>query len=159
MRNLIYILLPLLLISCKPCQLIVETVEKEKIVEVHTRDTAIITAADSAGVRALLRCDSAYNVILDELVTMQGDRIEAEVHMSNLPGGLLLTMDCKEDSLENVIQLRDSIIREMEKNTKVVMVRERNGYDKFTSAGFWVLLVLCIGAIIARILVRVYLKK
>ena len=55
MKHYTYIFLALLLCSCKPCQSIVETIEKERIVEVHTRDTAIVTEADSASIRALLK--------------------------------------------------------------------------------------------------------
>ena len=65
--------------GCK-CQPVIETIEKERIVEVHTRDTAIVTQADSASLRALLRCDSAYNVVLYDLVCLQGERIDATAH-------------------------------------------------------------------------------
>lgn len=152
-------LLAVLLSSCKTCEPIVETIEKERIVEVHTRDTAIVTQADSASVHALLRCDSAYNVILDELVTMQGDRIEAELHMQQMQGGgVLLKMDCKEDSLINEIQLRDSVISNFKKETVVVREKYVPDYYKRTSTGFWILLailVLICGWKIAKICLKV----
>lgn len=110
--------------------------------------------------RALLHCDSAYNVIMDELVTMQGDRIETELEMERLRnGGLLLNMNCKEDSLRHEIQLRDSTITELQKQTVVVREKYVPNYYKNTSIGFWVLLGIVVVYIVVRILIRVYLKK
>lgn len=158
--SLMYLYAFLLMTSCRTCEPIIETVEKQVIVKIHTRDTVITTTPDSARMRALLHCDSAYNVILDELVTIQGDRIETELEMERLRnGGLLLNMNCKEDSLHHEIQLRDSTITELQKNT--VMVREKYvpNYYKNTSIGFWVLLGIIVVYIVVRILIRVYLKK
>lgn len=39
------------------------------------------------------------------------------------------------------------------------IIRRRNGYDKFVSAGFWILLALIIIGIIIRVLIKVYMKK
>ena len=157
---LIWLYAFLLMSSCKTCEPIIETVETERIVNVHTRDTVITDKPDSASMRALLHCDSAYNVILDELVTMQGDRIETELEMERLRnGGLLLNMGCKEDSLRHEIQLRDSTITELQKQTVVVREKYVPNYYKSTSIGFWVLLGIIIVYIVVRILIRVYLKK
>ena len=151
--------LALCLVSCKTCTPIVETVEKEKIVEIHTRDTAIITNPDSASIRALLHCDSAYNVVIDELNILQGWYINANAHTQHNNGGMIIEMDCKTDSLINEIQLRDSIIMSLEKTTDIIRESYVPNYYKNTSIGFWVLLALCICVIVARILIRVYLKK
>ena len=157
---LMYLYAFLLMSSCRTCEPIIETVETERIVNVHTRDTVITDKPDSASMRALLYCDSAYNVILDELVTMQGDRIETELEMVRLRnGGLLLNMGCKEDSLRHEIQLRDSTITELQKQTVVVREKYVPNYYKNTSIGFWVLLGIIIVYIVVRILIRVYLKK
>ena len=150
----------LLMSSCRTCEPIIETVETERIVNVHTRDTVITDRPDSASMRALLYCDSAYNVVLDELVTMQGDRIKTKLEMERLHyGGLLLNMNCKEDSLRHEIQLRDSTITELQKQTVVVREKYVPNYYKNTSIGFWVLLGIIVVYIVARILIRVYLKK
>ena len=133
----------LAMIGCRTQQPIVQTVEVEHVVEIHTRDTAIVTQADSASVRALLRCDSAYNVILDELVTMQGDRIEAELQMEHLQAGAVqIHMDCHEDSLLQLIQLKDSIIRTTQTNTVVVTEKYVPSYYKNCTTGFWILLAV-----------------
>ena len=139
--------------GCK-CQPVIETIEKERIVEVHTRDTAIVTQADSASLRALLRCDSAYNVVLYDLVCLQGERIDATAHTQKIGKELILTLDCKEDSLAQIIQLRDSVIRDLERQTVVVKEKYVPQYYKSTSIGFWVLLAILlvfVGLKIARI--------
>lgn len=157
---LMYLYAFLLMSSCRTCEPIIETVEKQVTVKIHTRDTVITEKPDSASMRALLYCDSAYNVVLDELVTMQGDRIETELEMERLRnGGLLLNMNCKEDSLRHEIQLRDSTITELQKQTVVVREKYVPNYYKNTSIGFWVLLGIVILYIVVRILIRVYLKK
>lgn len=157
---LMYLYAFLLMSSCRTCEPIIETVDSVRIVNVHTRDTVITEKPDSASMRALLYCDSAYNVILYELVTMQGDRIKTELEMERLHyGGLLLNMNCKEDSLHHELQLRDSTITEIKKQTVVVREKYVPNYYKNTSIGFWVLLGIIVVCIVARILIRVYLKK
>lgn len=157
---LMYLYAFLLMSSCRTCEPIIETVETERIVNVHTRDTVITDKPDSASMQALLHCDSAYNVILFALATMQGDRIEMELEIERLRnGGLLLSMGCKEDSLRHEIQLRDSTITELQKQTVVVREKYVPNYYKNTSIGFWVLLGIIVVYIVVRILIRVYLKK
>ena len=157
---IMYLYAFLLMSSCRTCEPIIETVEKQVTVKIHTRDTVITEKQDSASMRALLYCDSAYNVILDELVTMQGDRIETELEIERLRnGGLLLSMGCKEDSLRHEIQLRDSTITELQKQTVFVREKYVPNYYKNTSIGFWVLLGIIVVYIVVRILIRVYLKK
>lgn len=131
--------------SCKTVQ--TQTEYKERVVEVRVRDTAIVTVADSASVRALLHCDSAYNVVVDELTTLQGARIKADVHtkpQSKEPSkGLSIAIDCKEDSMRTIIYMRDSIISDLTQQVQTISVsRERSGYDKFTSWWFWVTTIL-----------------
>lgn len=143
------VLCAILLTSCKT-KTIVVTEYKERKVEVRVRDTVIVTAADSASVRALLHCDSAYNVAVDELTTLQGNRLKADVQVAPLINetsktqpttGLLIT--CKEDSLRTIIHMQDSIISDLSQQTKTIEVpRERSGYDRFCSTFFWVVVVI-----------------
>ena len=157
---IMYLYAFLLMTSCRTCEPIIETVDSVRIVNIYTRDTVITDRPDSASMRALLHCDSAYNVILYELVTMQGDRIKTELEMERLRnGGLLLNMNCKEDSLRHEIQLRDSTITELQKQTVVVREKYVPNYYKNTSIGFWVLLGIIVVYIVVQILIRVYLKK
>ena len=65
-----------------------------------------------------------------------------------------MTLDCKEDSLAQIIQLRDSVIRDLERQTVVVKEKYVPQYYKSTSIGFWVLLAILlvfVGLKIARI--------
>ena len=138
-----------LFFGCKTVQ--TQTEYKERTVEVRVRDTVITTQADSASIRALLHCDSAYNVVIDELTTLQGARIKADVktqgvsnRVSNrVSNQLLLEFDCKEDSMQIVCHMKDSIISNIEKQVQVLSVpRERTGYDRFCSWFFWIVAVL-----------------
>lgn len=124
---------------CPEC---VTTTEVEKVVKVVERDTTIVTKADSASVSALLKCDSAYNVVLFELISIQGERIKAQANTKKQGKDLALTLDCKEDSLLTEIQLRDSIISTLRSNTTIVRERYVPNYYKNTSRGFWVLFVV-----------------
>lgn len=145
--------------GCKTCQPIVETIEKEKIVEVRTRDTAIVTKADSASIHALLHCDSAYNVVVDELSVLQGWYINANAHTHQTSEGLVIDMDCKTDSLINEIQMRDSIIHEMENHTSVQQVEVVKPFYRGCTIALWVLVALMVIGLTIRVLIRVYLKK
>lgn len=131
--------------SCKSVQ--TQTEYKERTVEVRVRDTVITTQADSASIRALLHCDSAYNVVIDELTTLQGTRIKAEVTTKGTTKattkGLQIEVDCKEDSMQIVCHMKDSIISNLEKQVQVLSVpRERSGYDRFCSWWFWITALL-----------------
>lgn len=140
---------------CPEC---VTTTEVEKVVKVVERDTTIVTKADSASVSALLKCDSAYNVVLFELVSIQGERIKAQANTKKQGKDLALTLNCKEDSLLTEIQLRDSIIATTTTNTKIIREKYVPGYYKFVSWGFWILLAILILLGAWKIL-KTYLKK
>lgn len=135
-----YLLISILCSGCRPQYVAGETIYKE--VRVIDHDTIITTEADSASVRALLHCDSAYNVVVDELAVANGARIKAEAKLAQKPSKQAeLSIDCKEDSLRNEIAWRDSTILSMTERTIIVeKERERSRYDKFTARGFWVLL-------------------
>lgn len=159
--TMVVAILSLIMLLCMGCktQYIPVTEYKERVVEVRVRDTAIVTVADSASVRALLHCDSAYNVVVDELTTLQGARIKADVttkRPTNSPTkGLQIEVDCKEDSMSIVCHLKDSIISNLEKQVQVLSVpRERSGYDRFTSWFTWIVIAAILLYIILRVLVR-----
>lgn len=147
---LTYLLIAILCTGCRPQYVAGETIYKE--VRVIDHDTVITTEADSASVRALLHCDSAYNVVVDELAVANGARIKAEAQLARKPTKQAeITFDCKEDSLRNEIAWRDSTIVSMTERTIVVeKERERSRYDKFTARGFWILLAINILVIAIR---------
>ena len=139
----------MLLSGCKTCVPVVEYRDSIRIVEVRTRDTAIVTEADSAQLRLLLRCDSANNVLIDEVTTANGERLSLQLQLQRLLNGQSqLNIDCREDSLMRIIQLQDSIIRTSTHEKIVQQVEVVPDYYKNTSIGFWILLavfVLLIG--------------
>lgn len=130
--------------ACRAPQPIVQTVETVRTEREIVRDTVVQIAPDSAMVKAWLECDSLNNVIVKQLEIAQGERVKPIVKRYTTTGGMVLRMDCKEDSLKYEIEVRDRIIEEMKTETKIVKVRERNGYDRFTSGGFWILLVVVV---------------
>ena len=130
--------------ACASQKPIVQTVEVVKTEREIVRDTVVQIEPDSAMVRAWLECDSTNTVILKRLDTAAGERLKPTAKRYTTSGGMVLQVDCKEDSLKYEVQVRDKIIEEMKTETKIVKVRERNGYDKFTSGGFWILLLVVV---------------
>jgi len=128
--------------SCKTQYIQGETITKTITVTEH--DTTIVVEPDSAAAVALLYCDSAYNVVLGDLEMSEGERINLEWKLSQKQkeGRSYAQIDirCNEDSLMREISWRDSTINTLTERNIIQYVRQRNGYDRFTSGGFWVLL-------------------
>ena len=153
------VILCLLFSSCRSVQS--QTEYRERLVEVRVRDTIITAEADSASLRALLHCDSAYNVVVGELSSMQGQRIHADVSTKTVAQkGLELSFNCKEDSLQIVCHMKDSIITDLRKQVQVLSVpRTRSGYDKFCSAFFWIVLIILLTVVAFKICDKVPATK
>lgn len=143
------VLIPFILNGCKTCVPIIEYRDSIRTVEVRTHDTTIVTAADSASLQLLLRCDSTNNVLIDEVTTANGDRLSLQLKLQRLLNGQSqLNIQCREDSLLQIIQWQDSIISTMTHQTIEQQVEVVPEYYKNTSIGFWILLavfVLLIG--------------
>ena len=150
----------LLMQSCKVCKPIVEIRDSVRIVEVHTRDTAIITKADSAQVQLLLRCDSTNNVLIEEANTANGERLTLQAKLKKLLNGYSqLSVDCKEDSLMNIIQWQDSVIKEKTNHTIVQNIEVVPPFYKRCTWALWILVVLLAVGIAIRIIIKIYLHK
>ena len=108
--------------SCKTPQPIVQTEVKEVIVEREVRDTIVTIAPDSASIKALLECDSAGNVLIKELQEAQGKNVALQAQLKNTNKGTAIVIDCKQDSLEKVIALKDETIKELSNNKQVETV-------------------------------------
>lgn len=134
------------LTGCKCPECAIAGSDNETIIEVHTRDTAILTLPDSATVQLLLHCDSANNVLIDEINTANGERLQLLLKLQQLANGTVAaTVDCKTDSLEQIIQLQDSIIKSKTTNTIVRIEKQRD----FVYWCGWVLIgIVCIGFLI-----------
>lgn len=143
------LLLVMFLTGCK-CPEYVAGTETEKEVIVNVHDTTIITQADSASMIALLRCDSAFNVVVEELSTLNGQRLQMAANAQKQGnGGVVLKVDCKEDSLMQIIQWQDSIIKS---HTKETIVKEVvPPFYKGSTIALWVLIAcIILGAIIIK---------
>lgn len=144
MKKFVLFIICVCVYACKAPKPIVQTVEVVKTEREIVRDTVVQIEPDSAMVRAWLECDSTNTVILKRLDTQAGERLKPTAKRYTTSGGMVLQVDCKEDSLKYELQVRDKIIEQMKTETTVVKVRERNGYDRFTSGGFWVLFVVVV---------------
>ena len=109
------------MVSCKTPQPIVQTEVKEVVIEREVRDTIVTTEPDSASIKALLECDSAGNVLIRELEEVQGKNVSLALALKNSKKGkpATLAVDCKQDSLEQVIAMRDETIKELSNNKQV----------------------------------------
>ena len=108
--------------SCRTTQPIVQTEVKEVLVERTITDTIVTIAPDSASIKALLECDSAGNVLIKELQEIQGKNVSLALALKNSQKGKpigTLSVDCKQDSLEKVIALKDETIKELSNNKQV----------------------------------------
>lgn len=113
----------LAMVSCKTPQPIVQTEVKEVLIEREVRDTIVTIEPDSASIKALLECDSAGNVLIRELEELQGKNVSLALQLKNLKGKpATLSVDCKQDSLEKVIALKDETIKELSNNKQVETV-------------------------------------
>lgn len=146
--------------ACKVCEPIMIEKEVEKTVEVIHRDTTILTKADSAQVRLLLRCDSANNVLLDEISTSEGERLRLQARLRQLINGQSeLSVDCREDSLLNIIHMQDSIIKTSTNQTTVKETKVIPPFYKNCTIAMWIIVVLIALFIAARIIIKIYLHK
>jgi hypothetical protein len=102
--------------GCKTNQPIVQTEVKEVVVEKEVRDTIVTIAPDSASIKALLECDSAGNVLIRELQEAQGKNVKLQLSLEQASGNGVVTVECKQDSLERVIALQNEKISELSNN-------------------------------------------
>ena len=114
-------------------------------VYVENTDTMVVVEQDSASMRALLECDSMGNVLLRELEQEQGRNIALSATLK----GNVITVDCKQDSLQQLVNRLRDVVREYETNDtkEVVTVEVVPKYYRFTSWAFWI--------VVAAVLVRV----
>lgn len=137
-------------VGCKCPECLPAGTDTETVITIHKHDTTIITQPDSAQVRLLLRCDSANNVLIDEICAAKGEHLRMELQLQALAtGGLAIaTIDCKEDSLEHIIQWQDSVIRSKTTQT-IVRVEKQKDFVYYCG---WILIALVIASVIAAII-------
>lgn len=119
----VLIAIELIVFGCRTPQPIVQTEVKEVLVERTITDTIVTIAPDSASIKALLECDSAGNVLIRELQEAQGKNVSLALALKNAKGKpATLAIDCQQDSLEKVIELKDETIKELSNNKQVETV-------------------------------------
>ena len=138
----IALLLAIAFVSCKSPQPIVQEVTKEVVRETTRTDTLVTIAPDTASMQALLRCDSAGQVLIAQLTEEQGKRLAIEARLRNTDHGTMIEIDCKQDSLQRLVaKLKESIIMsDSRKQTETVTVEVVPNYYRNCTRGFWVLL-------------------
>lgn len=103
-------------------EIVTETVYRDRVVKVTH-------PADSGRLVALLRCDSANNVIMDELSVALTDKMRADVSLDSV-GRLLANFRTLTDTIRVVVT--DTIIKQSDKRIEVVEVeRKLNGWQRF----------------------------
>ena len=109
-------------------------------VYVENTDTMVVVEQDSASMRALLECDSMGNVLLRELEQEQGRNIALSATLK----GNVLTVDCKQDSLQQLVnRLREVVIEYEANDTNEVITSEVvPKYYRFTSWAFWIVVAI-----------------
>lgn len=125
--------------SVQPC--VVGTNTHDSVyVYVENTDTMVVVEQDSASMMALLECDSMGNVLLRELEQEQGRNIA----LSSRLKGNVLTVDCKQDSLQQLVNRMREVVRAYEANDtkEVVTVEVVPKYYRFTSWAFWIVVAV-----------------
>lgn len=134
------------------------------------RDTVVRFAPDSASVAALLECDSLNRVVMRRLEQREGGRIkpEAVFHQpvmadTDKGGGLaVLTVVCREDSLEAVIQVKEREIQELREQENTITAEVEKPLSHWQSfvlvLGYIALatIAIIIIAAVAKIALRCY---
>ena len=159
--SLICCMILLAFIGCKTQQtpVVTNTDITERTEQDVLRDTIIKEKPDSATITALFKCDSLNNVLLDEINTIQGDRIKPSINIThNDDGSINVDFNCKEDSLEHEIQIRDKIIKELRSKKEQVPVYIEKEQSKFlvnSGIALWVIIALLIVAVIVGIILKI----
>ena len=140
------------MLGCRTPQPIVQTEVKEVLIERVVTDTIVTIAPDSASIKALLECDSAGNVLIKELEEVQGKNVSLALALKNAKGKpATLSVDCKQDSLEKVIALKDETIKELSNNKQTETIEVKYIPD-FVKVFAWIGGGACLLVLIAIVL-------
>ena len=103
-----------------PTVVVHDTISHTEVITRH--DTAIFTKADSAYYYALIECEknSAGNFV--PVIHNQNVTPGKTIHINSTMNGNALTINCKTDSLTNVITILQKTISDFRKQTNTVTV-------------------------------------
>lgn len=107
----------------------------------HEQKSGVVSfEPDSATMRMLIECDSSGNVLLWALEQEQGKRLSLEAQLKQTGVGTMVEIDCKQDSLQKVIDRLREILRESsnEATTETIEVKV---IPKFHKACAWIVCI------------------
>ena len=131
-----------------------EGVTTTREVRVVERDTCIITRADSATATALLRCDSAYNIVVDALTIAEGKNIGLEARLSQINTNTLPSAEMAVKATKTTDTIYVPIRNTYESNNvaKMEIVYKNTGFAKFCIGLFFSAIVAAVGYVAIRII-------
>lgn len=120
------ILLAFILASCRATAPVVGTAVHNIIDVYHERKDSVVSfEPDSATMRMLFECDSAGNVLMRTLEQEQGKRLSLEAQLKRTAAGTMVEIDCKQDSLQKVIEGLHERLCMLQNQSETKVVRER----------------------------------
>lgn len=143
MRRYRYIWILLVLLIGTGCRTVVPigNTSTNNTYTYHEQKSGVVSfEPDSATMRLLFECDSAGNVLLRALEQEQGKRLSLEAQLKQTAAGTIVEIDCKQDSLQKVIDRLREIIRESsnESTTETIEVKV---IPKFHKACAWIVCI------------------
>lgn len=146
--------------AVQKCEQDIDSRRDTLIVERRTVDTLLITAPDSATLSALWECDSLGNVLLAELETAQGKRLNVEtrvqyIHVRDPAGNIRRKAYFAALATTDSLQQRIRILEERERKssahakTSTMTKTKTHGWDApaiLLLLGLLVSLVICLKA-------------
>lgn len=137
--------------------------DTETIINVRDREVPVYTPSDSASILALLECDSLNRVVMRELEIERGKRIvptikPVYIHAATpgQPPQLQLDFDCKEDSLQHIIHVQDSIINHLRTERPEPIVIKEKGFVYYCGVAFIIIICLIAVCSVAKVVLKFY---
>lgn len=137
--------------------------DTETSINVRDREVPVYTPSDSASILALLECDSLNRVILRQLEIERGKRIAPTIKPVYIPAAtpgqppqLQLDFDCKEDSMEHIIHVQDSIINRLRTERPEPIVIKEKGFVYYCGVAFIVIICLVFVWNVAKVVLKFY---
>lgn len=141
--------------------------DTETSINVRDREVPVYTPSDSASILALLECDSLNRVVMRELEIERGKRIVPTIKPVYIPAAtqgvsnrvsnqLLLDFDCKEDSMEHIIHVQDSIINRLRTERPEPIVIKQKDFVYYCGVAFIVIICLVFVWNVAKVVLKFY---
>lgn len=123
------------------------------------RDSVVTVPADSAWLKAWLECDSAGNVMLQELEAANGRNTGITVVSLTPAGrGSLIEVGCNTDSLELLLKVREQTIERLERNVNYIEVEKPLTWWEATQVRLGRLFLVIVAALAVLITIKRFLK-